>query len=440
MARFVSLYELLTDPVFRGPIWGALFMSISTSLMGAINLIRKKPLISEMLSHASFPGVVFGTLFGALLFPYSEGIAFLLIAISASIFCFLSQILFEFLIRKKLKPDVALCYLSAAFLGIGILAASYMQKSYVLWYRKISVFFYGQASTMSDTHIIVYAALACLVVLFLFVCYRPIKLICFDLIFAKSIGLPVQGILLIQNMLLTFAIVVGIRSVGIVLMTGMLIAPCISARFISSKFSSYLVFSLFFGVVSAFFGNVLAINWPFETQAGHFMPTGPTTVIVASFLAFLVMLFAPKKGVIGKFLRKKRFQKNCLTENLLKAFWKQEKEVTYQAVFSWQLAPLNLVRARVKKICREGFIEKKSAGFVLTEEGRKKAAYVVRLHRLWELYLAKHLQYCPNAIHKNAEEIEHLITPDIEKKLTRLLLDPKKDPHDKPIPGKEIVL
>ena len=439
MSSYVSLVDLLTDPIYRGPIWGALFMSISASLMGAINVVRKKPLVSEMLSHACFPGVVLGTMMGAMFFTYSDTLAFIFILIGASLFSLLSHVAFEKLIQNKLKSDVALCYLGASFLGLGVLLASFMQKSHVMWYSKIQVFFYGQASTMSDTHIWIYAGLSCIIALFLILFYRPIRLVCFDPEYARSIGIQSKGILIIQSTLLTLSIVVGIRSVGIVLMTGMLIAPCIAARYLTSRFSVYLVVSLIFGVVSTLCRNILAINWPFALSGSHFVPTGPTTVIVASTMAFIVMLLSPKKGLLGRYLRRRNFQKRCLRENILKAFWKKEKKSSFSEVYKWNLAPSSLVKATLKKLTHQGFIDKRAKVLTLTEDGRKKAAYIVRLHRLWELYLAEHLEYSPEDIHKNAEEIEHLITPEIEEKLTRLLANPQLDPHNKPIPQKELI-
>jgi manganese/zinc/iron transport system permease protein len=58
----------------------------------------------------------------------------------------------------------------------------------------------------------------------------------------------------------------------------------------------------------------------------------------------------------------------------------------------------------------------------------------VRLHRLWEVYLADYLGMGAEKVHRNAEEMEHIITPAIEKELTVLLHNPQKDPHHQPIP------
>ncbi|NGX53817.1 MAG: hypothetical protein K1000chlam4_00537, partial [Chlamydiae bacterium] len=62
----------------------------------------------------------------------------------------------------------------------------------------------------------------------------------------------------------------------------------------------------------------------------------------------------------------------------------------------------------------------------------------VRLHRLWEVYLVNYIGVGSERVHKNAEEIEHILSPELEKKLTRLLDNPERDPHNQPIPQPEV--
>ena len=66
--------------------------------------------------------------------------------------------------------------------------------------------------------------------------------------------------------------------------------------------------------------------------------------------------------------------------------------------------------------------------------GFHRASYIVRLHRLWEVYLVEHLGFGAERVHRSAEEMEHILTPEVEKELTRLLDDPEVDPHQQPIP------
>jgi len=64
----------------------------------------------------------------------------------------------------------------------------------------------------------------------------------------------------------------------------------------------------------------------------------------------------------------------------------------------------------------------------------KGSARVVRLHRLWELYLTKYMQMPAHKVHENAEMIEHVLTPEMEKELEIQLGYPELDPHQSIIP------
>jgi manganese/zinc/iron transport system permease protein len=58
----------------------------------------------------------------------------------------------------------------------------------------------------------------------------------------------------------------------------------------------------------------------------------------------------------------------------------------------------------------------------------------VKIHRLWELYLTTHLNIAPDHVHDDADTIEHLLTPELEEELERLLDYPTVDPHQSEIP------
>ena len=70
----------------------------------------------------------------------------------------------------------------------------------------------------------------------------------------------------------------------------------------------------------------------------------------------------------------------------------------------------------------------------LTPRGEASAQKIVRLHRLWEVYLVEYLGQNVDKVHRTAEELEHLFSPALEQQLTTLLNNPEKDPHDQPIP------
>src|SRR5690606_41142574 len=70
----------------------------------------------------------------------------------------------------------------------------------------------------------------------------------------------------------------------------------------------------------------------------------------------------------------------------------------------------------------------------LTLLGEKEAKRIIRLHRLWELYLTEYVNIAPDHVHEIAGKIEHILTPEIEAKLEAKLNYPEKDPHQSIIP------
>jgi manganese/zinc/iron transport system permease protein len=168
------------------------------------------------------------------------------------------------------------------------------------------------------------------------------------------------------------------------------------------------------------------------------LPTGPSIILVGAAIALLSLLFAPKRGWISRISRIAGFRFRCLKENVLKAMWKKESFSVETIKKSHRISSLMLF-VILWDLKRGGWIDRSEGRVFLTPDGRRKAASIVRLHRLWELYLASELGVSNEKIHLDAEEMEHILTPDIEERLTRLLADPKVDPHSQPIPERAIL-
>jgi manganese/zinc/iron transport system permease protein len=88
----------------------------------------------------------------------------------------------------------------------------------------------------------------------------------------------------------------------------------------------------------------------------------------------------------------------------------------------------------LERLQSEGYLRTTNGTWELTEEGRQKAQRVVRIHRLWELYLTTKLNIAPDHVHDDADTIEHLLTPELEAELEKVLEYPKEDPHKSQIP------
>ena len=123
--------------------------------------------------------------------------------------------------------------------------------------------------------------------------------------------------------------------------------------------------------------------------------------------------------------------------------WKRSYEEKKESVSLSELEDLFfkspcLLLAVLSSLKRKKYIERcGKESYRLTAVGMLWARKVVRLHRLWELYLVTYLDIAKDKVHPIAEEMEHIITPEIEHELDYLLEHPETDPHSMPIPMKE---
>ena len=91
----------------------------------------------------------------------------------------------------------------------------------------------------------------------------------------------------------------------------------------------------------------------------------------------------------------------------------------------------------VSKLSRTGYIKNTPyKGFELTKKGQDIAINLIRKHRIWEVFLLKHLKYPWEQVHAEAENLEHASSDDLILKLEDFLGFPKYDPHGDPIPDR----
>jgi len=443
----MDFFGFFTDPVLRGPTIGSMLMCLVAALVGVIVFLRKQSLIGEALSHAAYPGVILGVIVAGI-FSIDESND-LTIASMIMFGAFVSSLAglwsINYLQKKwRIRSDSALCFVLSTFFGIGLTLASQVQISYTSLFRKLPAYLFGQAATMNDIHIYIYVVLALIVVFTIILMFKELQTLTFNPDFAESIGISSRYINGIFCILTVLAIVIGIRSVGVLLLSAMLIAPAAAARQFSHRLPVLFFLAGFFGIISGYFGNYLSITLSHHATAEYpnskmIIPSGPMIILVATLICIFALLFAPERGLIMRFMRASYFRFNCLSENILKSLWRLDREhaATIKTIYSSQHISVIYLRFILYTLKRNGWIQTVNGSYQLTNDGKKRAAKIVRLHRLWEVYLAEYLGVGSERVHRNAEEMEHILTPEIERELTVLLKDPKWDPHHQRIPQKE---
>jgi manganese/zinc/iron transport system permease protein len=407
------MMDVFINPVIRTSVLGTLFMAIASSLVGTLVLLKKRSLVGETLSHAAFPGILVGIFILSCITSNLSEWMFLAMTLGGFLFSLLGLKCVDLMEERwKVKSDSALTFVLAAFMGWGILLASMLQKSHPTSYRASLLYLYGQAATMTSSQAWLYGGFAATLVLFLVLFYPRIRLVNFDAVFARSLGLRYKPLETAVFLCIVIAIILGIRSVGVMLMAGMLIGPAVAARPWSHELSTLLIISGLIGAASALIGSTL--SYKFAS-----LPIGPMILLSSSCLCLLSLLVAPRSGLLVRLIRVQLFRSRCQMENGLKLIWKKPD-------LAAEISPLIKLSLRLR-----GWLSKKGT---LTPKGALAAQKIVRLHRLWEVYLVEYLGQNVEKVHRTAEELEHLFSPSLEKELTLLLNDPLKDPHQQPIP------
>ena len=127
-------------------------------------------------------------------------------------------------------------------------------------------------------------------------------------------------------------------------------------------------------------------------------------------------------------------------ENYLKAIFKlsqvEDSSVSTNSIAKELGTKASSVTDMLKKLKTKKLLNyEKYKGVTLTKSGNKTAANIIRKHRLWEVFLVEKLKFNWDEVHEIAEQLEHIKSKDLVKKLDQFLGNPKFDPHGGPIPN-----
>jgi manganese/zinc/iron transport system permease protein len=337
--------------------------------------------------------------------------------------------------HSRIKEDAALALTLSVFFGAGIVLLTRIQKSGNAAQAGLDKFLFGQAASLVSSDVWLLGGVTAVVVAAVVLAFKEFKLVAFDPSFAAAIGWPIGGIEFLLSMLTVLAVTVGLQLVGVVLMAAMLVTPAAAARYWTDRLVVMVWIAGLIGAVSGAIGAVVSVVAPR-------MPTGPWTVVVATGLFVLSLLAAPRRGLLARAYRRRGTRRRTADENLLKTVYQlgEERGGDWDRTFLLDRVAerrhLNMAEARTTahRLGQAGWVTIAEGGLSLTPAGLARARRIVRLHRLWEVYLTERLHLAADHVHEDAENIEHVLTPELEAELERALARPAVDPHRKRIP------
>ena len=397
-------------------------VGIMCGVLGCFIVLRNMALIGDALSHAILPGVVIAFV---ILGQYSA-LGFFVGSVMAGLFAAVGITWIQQ--NVKTKNDAAIGIVFTAMFGIGVMGISAISQQEGV-HLDLKDFLFGNILGVSDEDLYITAATTFYVLLSVVVFYRYLFVSTFQPVVAQTMGINTKVIHYFLMLLLSFAVVASLQTVGVILVVAMLITPASTALLLSNKLNRVLWIAGFVGLLSAVMGFIIAIH--FETTPG------PAMTVTATALYLLAVFFAPEKGLLFRFFQKRRLGIKIQLEDTLKqAVRLQDKGKLSLDHLSERLGfSKNKLRKHLDTLRKKGFFEIENSSLKLTEAGMREANKLVRAHRLWETYLVERMGLTEDQIHEEAEKYEHLLTEEILREVDIALGFPRTDPHGSPIPS-----
>ncbi|QHI37267.1 Manganese transport system membrane protein MntB [Kordia antarctica] len=290
--EYISL--VFEDYTLRTITLGTAILGAICGMLGSFAVLRKQSLLGDAISHAALPGIA---------------IAFLIMGAKDNntllIGALISGLIGTFWIRgitknTHLKSDTALGLTLSLFFGFGMLLLTFIQKQPNASQAGLDKYLFGQAATLLEKDVWLMAIVAgvCLVILLLF--WKEFKILLFDADYTKTLGFNTTFIDILITTFIVITIVLGLQTVGVVLMSAMLLAPAAAARQWTNSLGIMVILAAIFGAFSGVVGTGISAS-----QSN--LPTGPVIVLVAASIVLFSFIFSPNRGLL---FREIRFRKN----------------------------------------------------------------------------------------------------------------------------------
>ena len=410
----------LSDYNTRVVLCGSVLLGIAAGLTGVYLLLRKRALLGDAISHATLPGVAAMFLFTILTgLPKSLPLLLLGAAISGSLGGLTVLGLRHWL---RIREDAALGIVLSVFFGAGVALTGVVVRLPGGNSAGLDSFIYGKAAsmTLSDAWLSVGLAVCVLVVVGLFA--KELKILCFDMELAKSQGWPVVVLDVLLVGLVVTVTIIGLQSVGLILVIALLIVPAASARFWSHNLTKILWISATIGGLSCGIGTLLSAS--FEK-----LPSGATIVLVACSFFLISFLYGYERGFVWQVARSRRLKRQQQQQHMLRSIYeiletdgklieapsnRPPVSVAASAVAQHR-AWSNLTTRRVGlQLEQVGLLTFRPDEHVqLTPRGLVIARRIVREHRLLERYFIRQTEVSEGDADRGADYLEHSLSPEL---------------------------
>lgn len=275
------------DYTLRIVALGSALLGIVAGSLGSFAVLRKQSLLGDSISHAALPGIV-------LAFMITGSKSSLILLLGAAIAGWIGSYFILAIIRhSRISSDGAQGVILSVFFGIGLMLLTYIQSQPNAAQAGLDKYLFGQAAALLEEDIWITVLFGTVAIICMIVFWKEFKLMTFDPVYGQSLGFSARVTDLMITALIVIAIVTGLSTVGVILMSSMLIAPASAARQWTNKMGAMVMLAALFGALGGVAGALLSSVIPN-------LPTGPAIVLCLTAIVILSLLLAPNRGILAR--------------------------------------------------------------------------------------------------------------------------------------------
>lgn len=275
------LFEPLSYGFMQRGLAASLMVGVLCAVIGCYVVLRSMAFLGDAMAHAILPGVAVAYLLKGSLFIGALSAA-LVVALGIG---FLSR-------QGTIKEDTAIGILFAAALSLGIALIS-SAKTYA---TDLTHILFGNVLGVSSGDLWLTACVGLLVLALIVLFYKELLVISFDPVLAATLRLPAERLRTLMLVLIALTIVVSLQTVGVGLVTAMLVTPAATASLLTRRLPTMMAISAAMGALSAIIGLFLSFHVN--------IASGAAVVMTATVLFMAAYLLAPQRGVLWRALRR----------------------------------------------------------------------------------------------------------------------------------------
>ena len=364
--------DLLFDYTLRTVALGSAVLGIVSGALGAYAVLRKQSLLGDAMSHAALPGI-------AIAFLLTGSKQTLVLILGAAISGWIGTLFVMSIVRStRIKFDSALGMVLSVFFGFGLVLLTIIQKRPDATQAGLDKFLFGQAAALLERDVITMGILGGVAIITMMVFWKEFKLLSFDPDFGETLGFPIKLLDILLTTLIVLAIVLGLQTVGVVLMSAMIVAPAAAARQWTDRLSTMVLLSAFFGALAGISGAILS-------SSIQRLPTGPTIVLCISVIVVASLFFAPRRGLLWRWIRDRRNRGRLHVEAILEDLYSlasahdNPEHAHSIAVLKLMSAGKDGVDKSLKKLQERGLVRSlNSDEWALTKAGIEEARNMIK--------------------------------------------------------------